>query len=176
MRRVPATAIVTAILVCAFALRGSGQGVSDLAADLEKDWSAQKDRIVALAEAMPAEKYEVKATPPQRTYGEQLMHLAEANVRLLKALDPAGAVPVPTLPQGHAKADVVQAVTAAYDYGAAVLNAERANLLNKPASAGRFSTRARAVWAAMSNAMDHYGQCVVYLRLNGIVPPASRTQ
>jgi uncharacterized damage-inducible protein DinB len=39
-------------------------------------------------------------------------------------------------------------------------------------SGGR--SKARGVWAAMNNAMNHYGQCVVYLRLNGIVPPASR--
>jgi hypothetical protein len=36
------------------------------------------------------------------------------------------------------------------------------------------STRARVVWSLLSHAWDIYGQMVVYVRLNGIVPPASR--
>jgi hypothetical protein len=36
------------------------------------------------------------------------------------------------------------------------------------------STRARVVWSLLAHAMDVYGQMVVYVRLNGIVPPASR--
>jgi hypothetical protein len=36
------------------------------------------------------------------------------------------------------------------------------------------ATRARIVWTLLAHSMDVYGQMVVYLRLNGIVPPASR--
>ena len=36
------------------------------------------------------------------------------------------------------------------------------------------ATRARVVWSLMAHGMDIYGQMVVYVRLNGIVPPASR--
>jgi hypothetical protein len=36
------------------------------------------------------------------------------------------------------------------------------------------STRARLFWFLLGHSMDIYGQMVVYLRLNGIVPPASR--
>ena len=35
-------------------------------------------------------------------------------------------------------------------------------------------TRARLVWSAIGHAWDEYGVMTVYLRLNGIVPPASR--
>jgi uncharacterized damage-inducible protein DinB len=149
---------------------GQSASADPLLADLIRDWEAQKSRLVAIAEAMPAEKYEFKATPEQRTFAEQLLHLAEAHVSMLKALDSAGKTPAPTLSKSHAPKDVAQSLAAAYDYGSALLNS-----LDGPAhqSSGR-STRARVVWAAMNNAMNHYGQCVVYLRLNGIVPPASR--
>lgn len=63
-----------AILLAAGAV-GARTAADALAADLEADWLAQKDRIVALADAMPGEKYEFKATAPQRTYGEQFHHL-----------------------------------------------------------------------------------------------------
>ena len=138
-------------------------------ADISRDWADQKTRMVALAEAMPAEKYDFKATPEQRTFGEQLVHLAQAHVRMLKALDPSGKVPAPAIGSAHDRDSVVKAVTAAYDYGQKAI--ESAGALTEKAGE---RSRARTVWAAMLNAMNHYGQCVVYLRLNGIVPPASR--
>jgi uncharacterized damage-inducible protein DinB len=141
-----------------------------VAADLRRDWAAQKKRMLELADAMPAEKYEFKATPPQRTFGEQLHHLAEAHVRMLKALDPAGRVPAPAIEKDYGKAAVMSMLESAYDYGDAVLEAHQGALGERRGEA----TPARTVWSAMLNAMNHYGQCVVYLRLNDIVPPASR--
>jgi uncharacterized damage-inducible protein DinB len=42
--------------------------------------------------------------------------------------------------------------------------------------AGRNSTRLQRATFAVAHAFDHYGQMVEYLRMNGIVPPASRGQ
>jgi uncharacterized damage-inducible protein DinB len=170
------TTLLTPVMLAALVMAQAGQqppagaSTDPLQADLIRDWDAQKARMLALAEAMPEEKYEFKATPPQRTFAEQLLHLAEAHVSMLKALDTAGGVQAPALSKSHAKKDVVQSLAAAYDYGAAVIKA-----FDGPAHqvSGR-ATRARTVWAAMGNANNHYGQCVVYLRLNDIVPPASR--
>jgi uncharacterized damage-inducible protein DinB len=170
--RIRTFAIVSSALlaVVASAATLEAQGTSPLAADLARDWSAQKARIVALAEAMPAGKWDYKATEPQRTFGEQLHHLAVAHVNMLKALDPDGRVPVPKMPVTHEREEVIRALEAAYAYGAAVIDAiPSAEAAVTPGS----PTAARIVWAAMNNAMNHYGQCVVYLRLNGIVPPAS---
>jgi hypothetical protein len=146
----------------------AAQTMDAVTTDLAKDWSDQKARMVALAEAMPAEKYDFKATPPQRSFGEQLEHLAVAHVRMLKALDPEGTIPAPPPPDGHGREAVVKALAAAYDYGQKIIEASPMT-----GTAGERS-RARTIWAAMNNAMNHYGQCVVYLRLNDIVPPASR--
>jgi hypothetical protein len=150
-------------------LCAGAQTADAVATDLAADWAAQKARMVALAEAMPADKYDFKATPAQRSFGEQLHHLAQAHVRMLRMVDAAGKVPAPTIGEAHDRDSVVKAVTAAYDYGQKVI--ESAGALAEKAGE---RSRARAVWGAMLNAMNHYGQCVVYLRLNGIVPPASR--
>ena len=154
------------------AAAGAQSTAPGLAADLEKDWTAQKARMVALAEAMPADKYEFKATPPQRTYAEQLLHLAEAHVGMFKRLDAAGKVTAPTLGKDHGREAVIKAVTDSYDYGLAVIKADPARDWTAAAAGG--NTAARTVWSAMNLASNHYGQLVVYLRLNGIVPPASR--
>jgi uncharacterized damage-inducible protein DinB len=168
--RVRAASALAAVAVLLAGARGSTQGAADpVAADLLKDWTEQKSRMVALAEAMPTEKYAFKATPAQRSFGEQLHHLAEAHVRMLKTLDPAGKVPAPDVASAKTKEEVVKALASAYDYGQAVLAAQ-----GSVAEAAGGRSKARVVWAAMNNAMNHYGQCVVYLRLNDIVPPASR--
>ena len=39
---------------------------------------------------------------------------------------------------------------------------------------GPTASRLRAIYWSMQHSLDIYGQMVVYLRLNGIVPPASR--
>jgi len=39
---------------------------------------------------------------------------------------------------------------------------------------GRSATRVGLIAETMIHAYDHYGQMVVYLRMNGVVPPASR--
>jgi uncharacterized damage-inducible protein DinB len=171
MRILSPTVFLTMLCAGAAAAQPAPPPAGTLAADLERDWTAQKARLVALAEAMPADKYDYKATPPQRTYGEQLAHLAEAHVRMFGALDPEARVPAPALPTTHGRDETVKAVRDAYDYGLAVMKSVKA--LDASAKSGE-PTAARTVWAAMNNAMNHYGQCVVYLRLNGIVPPASR--
>jgi uncharacterized damage-inducible protein DinB len=162
--------ITLALLAVAGTLAGAQTPAPDpVAGDLQKDWADQKARMTALADAMPEDKYGFKATEAQRTFGEQLHHLAEAHIKMFKTIDTSGKVPAPDVAAAKTKAEIVKALGAAYDYGQAVLAAQ--GPLSE--SAGTRS-KARVVWAAMNNAMNHYGQCVVYLRLNGIVPPASR--
>jgi len=43
-----------------------------------------------------------------------------------------------------------------------------------PPYMGRSASRLRLIYGSMQHTLDIYGQIVVYLRLNGIVPPASR--
>ena len=42
--------------------------------------------MVAIAEAMPEDKFGYKSTPPQRSYGEQVMHVVQVNQMLLGTL------------------------------------------------------------------------------------------
>jgi hypothetical protein len=64
----------------------------------------------------------------------------------------------------------------AYDFGSEVLQEQSGDTINTVIDVQVFgpSTRARIVWSLLAHAMDIYGQMVVYVRLNGIVPPASR--
>ena len=75
------------------------------------------------------------------------------------------------------KADMLKALADSYDYGTALLKEQTEASIVQTIAAPAFlgpSTRGRIFWALMSHSMDIYGQMAVYLRLNGVVPPASR--
>ena len=54
---------------------------ASLAADLQNTWAQQKSMLTRTVEAMPEESFSFKPTPAQRTFGEQVLHIAGANRR-----------------------------------------------------------------------------------------------
>ena len=151
---------------------------SAVLSDLLKDWESQKDTMMKIADAMPEDKFGYKSTPPQRSYGEQIMHVALVNVDLLKLLLGKAVAPSFTAESAKTKAEILKALAESYDYGTALLKQETEATIGQaiqdsPSWLGP-STRARIVWTLLVHSMDIYGQMAVYLRLNGIIPPASR--
>jgi uncharacterized damage-inducible protein DinB len=151
-------------------------GTATVRGDLLKDWERQKETMMRIADAMPEDQFGYKSTPPQRSYGEQVMHIATVNVDVLKWV--GGQTPAPsfTAESAKTKADMLKAMADSYDYGTALLNEQTDTTITQTID-GRFlgpSTRARVFWFLLGHSMDIYGQMAVYLRLNGIVPPASR--
>ena len=151
---------------------------SQVLRDLRADWQAQNDTMVKIADAMPEGKFGYKTTPPQRNYGEQIMHVALTNVELLKLLGGKAAAPTLTVESAKTKADILKALADSYDYGTALLNEESETTIGQPLADSPPwlgpASRARIMWTLLAHTMDIYGQMAVYLRMNGIVPPASR--
>jgi uncharacterized damage-inducible protein DinB len=166
-------------LIAAFvavATLGPAAQSNAIQADLLKDWTGMKDRIAKIADAMPEDKFDYKPTPAQRSYGEQILHVAEANVGLMKFLGAKAAAPTIDT-KARSKEAILKALADSYDYGTAVLKEQNdqsiAEVVKGPSFIGS-ATRARLVWVVIGHAWDEYGAMTVYLRLNGIVPPASR--
>jgi uncharacterized damage-inducible protein DinB len=148
-----------------------------LQAELLKDWSALKTTMHGIAAEMPAEKYSFRPTEGQQTFGERTVHVASVNVGLLSVR--GGKAPKPTIdPKATTKEAALKALDESFDYGAALLKQETDETLRQlVASPPQFmgpSSRARIVTFLAGHTWDIYGQMVVYLRLNGLVPPASR--
>ena len=142
--------------------------------DLLKDWASQKDMLVKIANAMPEDKFGFKPTPAQRSFGEQVLHIAQVNNMLTAAI--GGKTPAPTSNmKATAKAEIVQALSDSFDYGTKVLNEFNNTTIQETVQAPFMgpSTRARVMFFLNSHTQDIYGQMAVYLRLNGVVPPAS---
>jgi uncharacterized damage-inducible protein DinB len=162
----------------------AGQGA--IITDLLKDWQAQKSTLMLISDAMPADKFSYKPSAIQRSYGEQIMHVALINVELLKTVGGKATAPSFTEESAKNKADMLKALSDSYDYGIALLKEQTDASIGEKVRAPAFvgtgagatflgpSTRARIFWFLLGHSMDIYGQMVVYLRANGVVPPASR--
>lgn len=143
--------------------------------------------VVSAADAMPEEKYSFAPTQGEfagvRTFGQQVKHLAANNYRMAARM--LGQKPTPdqeaeTGPDAvRSKADILDYLKgsfAALHRSAATVTAENAVAPVLPERVGTASQNTRVQFAvdAVAHSYDHYGQLVEYLRMNGIVPPASR--
>ncbi len=149
-------------------------------------WFSMIERqFVSLAEAMPADKYGFKPTggafSDVRTFGEQVKHVACANFGFFNEIEkkepPAncgtgGPSPAKT------KEEIVAYLRESFTYANKVMaTLTPANALEAAGGPyGGKSTRLGLTTLAVWHASDHYGQLVVYLRMNGIVPPASQAR
>jgi uncharacterized damage-inducible protein DinB len=124
---------------------------------------------------MPEDKFTYKSTPPQRTYGEQILHVAQINANLLRLVGGKAAAPTINM-KATSKADIVKQMSDSFDYGTALINEQTPQTILETVNA-RFmgqSSRSRIVYFLIGHTWDIYGQMVAYLRLNGGVPPASQ--
>jgi uncharacterized damage-inducible protein DinB len=143
--------------------------------------------IVQAADAMPADKYGFAPTDGEfkgvRTFGQQVKHLAATNHILAAAAlgeeppvdagDEMGPETVRT------KAEILDYLNGSFEHLATAIDAigdKNATVKSSPISPlkGAETTRLALAVEAMIHAFDHYGQMVEYLRMNSIVPPASR--
>jgi len=173
--RMFAVAAAAAAVVAATGARPFAQGGSGLKADFVKEWEGQKATLVKIAEAMPDNKYSFKPTPAQRDFGGHVMHVAQINMMVLKMMNAKAAAPAIN-EKAATKAEMIKAMSESFDYGTAILNEQTDQTMAQSIAGPPWmgpSTRARIIAFLIGHTQDTYGQMVVYLRLNGGVPPAS---
>ena len=144
--------------------------------------SLMEREVVSAADAMPADKYDF--APPVasgefkgvRSFGSQVKHLAESNYEFFDGWGLPGAVDSKTIEALTSKEDIMKALRDSYKFAHAAVNSITVQnaFLATPGPEVYKGTRASMAAFAMAHSMDHYGQLVEYLRMNGIVPPASR--
>jgi uncharacterized damage-inducible protein DinB len=144
--------------------------------ELKAQWESSRRQLVAVAEAVPQDKYNYRPTPEVRTFREIIVHVAGENLSWMEIV---GGVPQPgehtRFEHLTAREDVLQAVTEYFDYGTKVL----AGMTDQEAMGtviqrNRPTPRWVIVVQAIGHSKEHYGNMVTYLRLNGMVPPSSQ--
>ena len=143
-------------------------------------FKSESEEIISAAEAMPAEKYDF--VPPAsagtfdgvRSFGAQVNHLTAANYGFFSAFGVPGAKTRAEISGLKTKDELVRALKDSFDYANKAVATITAKNAFEPVSMGKqTSTRVSLAASCLAHANDHYGQMVVYLRMNGIVPPAS---
>lgn len=149
--------------------------------------SNAEQEIVSAADAMPQEKYSYAPTAGEftgvRTFGDQVKHLAANNYRMAARMlghTPTADQETETGPANvRTKAEILDYAKgsfAALHRAAATVTQENAfaPVLTERLGTAKQNTRVQFAMDAVAHSYDHYGQMVEYLRMNGIVPPASR--
>ena len=165
--------------------RGGGRGpaapaapvITTLGGDIRADWARTRALITGIVEAMPDDKFSFKPTPAEQTFAERVLHVATTDLFILQAL--GGKTAAPMINQKAAtKAELLAALKQTFDYGDAVIqefgDQQWIERVAPPPFLGPSASRVRIIYFDMQHSEDMYGQFVVYVRLNGVTPPASR--
>ncbi len=143
--------------------------------DLLRWYDDAANKIVQLAEAIPAEKFTWRPAEGVRSVGEVVGHVTGGNYLIMGmtgAQAPAGAPQ--NMDQMTAKADLIRALRQSIDHARATMRAMTAADLDAPANMfGRQTTKRDVCVLAVVHAHEHLGQMIAYARSNGVVPPWS---
>jgi|SRR5579864_2305482 len=152
---------------------------------LDHTISNLEEEFVPAAEAMPADKFDFAPTNGEfkgaRTFGQQIKHVAAVNYELGAAIlqeKPPGDLNGEAGPASiTSKADVMKYLKDSFTYvhqAVRTINEQNeVETVKSPFGEGRVS-RLGLACSVSWHGYDHYGQMAVYLRMNGIIPPASR--
>lgn len=159
----------------------------DPAKALDEMLTMFEGEAMSAAKAMPAEKYDFAPSSAAfapgsaakfdkvRTFAGQVAHVAQANYYFymtLSGLKPE--VDVRAVGGLKTREECVAALQGSFAFGhKALATVTAANAFQSIAGADGLHTRATVADFAVAHGFDHYGQMVEYLRMNGIVPPAS---
>jgi len=186
------TLIIFALLlpiVVAAQTPSTSQPAPTISSVLETQVGILEHDFVPAAEAMPADKFNFAPSPSlgefkdSRTFAQQVSHVATANYQFAATI--LGEKP-PVNTEGpnengpaslKTKDDIVKYLKDSFAYvHKAIATITPENALEPVTVSFGKSTRLGLASMAAWHGFDHYGQMVIYLRMNGIVPPASRPQ
>jgi uncharacterized damage-inducible protein DinB len=149
-------------------------------------WNSIGNKLIAMAQDFPADKYDFKLQKDQRTFAQTLLHVAGVDYLLMRTVSGSNIGPDlgkdlidPSRDVYKTKADVVKLLQQAVSDGATVIQQQGDAGLDKTT---KFPFGNRLVhnsynWMfVIEDSGEHYGQLVVYYRANNMVPPESRSR
>jgi len=159
-------------------------GAGPLTDMLDGQFKGLENDLVSLTEAMPADKFNFVPSSGEfkgvRSFATQAKHIATLNYQVAAAiLREKPPVNIGTTDNGpdalKTKVEVVNYLKGSIAYAhKAIVTVNEKNQFEPVAMEGSPMARVAAANMLTWHGFDHYGQMVVYLRLNGIIPPASR--
>jgi uncharacterized damage-inducible protein DinB len=180
-------ALVATILVAAGpALSQDPAGARSRSEETLEWWNHIGNRLIAMAQDFPEDKYDFKVQKDERTFAENLLHVAAVDYDLIGKV--SGSVMGPdSVKDTHnpsrdiykTKADVLKLLEQAVADGARVIRQQSDAGLDKTQQfaweTGKHVVHNSYIWiTGIEHSTEHFGQLVVYYRAAGLVPPESR--
>ncbi|HYK39817.1 MAG TPA: DinB family protein [Candidatus Eremiobacteraceae bacterium] len=149
-------------------------------------WNHVGKKLIALAKDFPEEKYDFKVQKDERTFAENLLHVAAVDFDITSRVAGTQVGPDfgkdkhnPSREAYKTKADVVKLLEQAVADGAKVIQEQGDAGIDKTQSfgweTGRHVVRNSYIWlTGIEHSTEHFGQLVVYYRANNLVPPESK--
>lgn len=169
------------ILIIPANIKAQSVSADDIKAQMVKEWERSKAYTIDYLNTMPANKYSFKANDSIRSFAQQMLHLAQANLFFLGlATDlkaPSFGSDREQSASAQAKDSVMYYVTTSYDYA---INAVKSSDVSKWGEkkklpfGGYEETRFALLLKAIEHQAHHRGQTTIYIRLQGIKPPQER--
>ena len=145
-----------------------------LAKELAANFQRAATEILDVAEVMPPDKYGYKPTPEIASFGDQLVHVAGVTQRFI---DSAKGTKTEAAHHGAmAKPEVISLLKKTFQNAQEMITALSDAQMLEPVKfpfGDRTVTRATFWQGPLYQIRNHHGQLVVYLRMNGIVPPTT---
>jgi uncharacterized damage-inducible protein DinB len=179
MKKYIAIAILCLHLGLSFHSDAQTLSLDTIKAQLVKDWQRAKAYTLEYLNTMPANKYSFKANDSVRSFAQQMLHLAQANVGLL-----SGAIPnAPSFGRANlegsataqTKDSVMYYVMTSYDFAINGIKNLSTSAFSERAKFFNFE-ESKFTWIlkAFEHQTHHRGQTTIYIRLAGIKPPQEK--
>ena len=153
---------------------------SGVRAEFLNELKIQEDKFLALAQAVPADKYTWRPAEGVRSFSEVFMHVAAANYNLPKVIGtspPAGFKVQGFDKSTTDKPKVIDALRGSFAHmREAVLNMPDSEVEKQLDWFGAKSTYREVMLFMIRHNAEHLGQAIAYARMNGIVPPWTEEQ
>jgi uncharacterized damage-inducible protein DinB len=149
-------------------------------------WNQIGNKLIAMAKDFPEDDYDFKVQKDERTFAENLLHVAAVDYDLIRRVSESNIGPDfgkdkhnPSRDVYKTKADVVKLIEMAVADGASVIKQQGDAGLDKTTpfgwETGKHVVHNSYIWiTAIEHSTEHFGQLVVYYRANNLVPPESR--
>jgi len=157
---------------------------TDPAKEIDQMLGLFEAEFTGAAKAMPADKYDFAPKTAMiagskydgvRTFAQQITHVIQANYSFYSRV--GGMKPdvdMKAIDSMTKKDEIVAALAASFAFAhKSVATITSANAFVGIKGADGMNTRATLATFGVAHGYDHYGQLVEYLRMNGIIPPAS---
>jgi uncharacterized damage-inducible protein DinB len=140
-------------------------------------WNDVGRKLIAMAEDFPEDKYDFRPTPSQRTFAEQLLHVAGSNDLFTDVAKGRKPTDDESRQNYKTKSAVVGYLKKSFADGASVIKEKGDAGMAQTATnseSGQVMPLTALAYELIEHSAEHYGQLVGYYRTAGLVPPESR--